>query len=264
MGRKDHNGSAPRAIIVAAGLGSRLEGLTREQPKCLMTIGTRSILDHQLAALRGCGIEQVSLVVGHRAECLERPGITRYMNTEYASTNVLHSLMCARGSMNGPFISSYSDIVYGSSVVQALLEAPDDIAIVVDTAWRAAYDGRDLHPVEEAEKVIHGEDGKLLSIGKELKEADAHAEFIGLMRCTAAGAATFVDLYDRAHAVHRGQPFGGAARFEQSYLSDFLGYAVRQGVPVGCVHIAGGWMEIDTPQDLERARATWNKEAACS
>ena len=248
-----------KAIIIAAGLGSRLNDLTRDCPKCLLPVDGVSILEHQLRALRANGVNELAVIKGYLADKLDVPGAMSYLNDNYPNNNILCSLMYAEPEMDGPFIASYSDILYTADVVKALVESPHDIALVVDTDWRSKYEGRTLHPESEAEKAAYDNEYRLLELGKRLHEhQNPPGEFIGLFKCSTKGAQILKEYFHQAKADYTGKPFINAPVFEKAYITDMMMYLIKKGVSVHAVPITEGWMEIDTPQDLERA-AAWVK-----
>src|SRR3989344_9679391 len=178
----------PKAIIIAAGMGKRLNPLTSDIPKCLLKIGDKTIMERQLEALKFCGITDTAVVRGYQGDKINFAGIKYYENTNYQNNNILNSLFYAEPEMDGDFIASYSDILYDKSVVEKLLEDKNDIAVVVDTDWQEYYQGRAKHPLEEAEKVII-RDGKVFKIGKQLTIEDSQGEFIGMVKFSEKGAA---------------------------------------------------------------------------
>ena len=241
-----------KAIVLAAGLGSRLQHLTVDRPKSLLEIGGRSLIDRQLDTFRGLGIDDITIVTGHQAERLHRPGVKTRHNDDYRNNNILLSLMYAADQLDDDVIVSYSDIVYGRDVVERLLEADGDIVAVCDGAWEQAYVGRREHPVEQAEKVVI-RDGVISRIGKHLEAHEADGEFIGLLRLSRAGAEALRTTFHEVAKRHAGRPFQAAARFEVAYLTDMLQELIDRGHRVRPVLIEGGWHEIDTIEDFLRA-----------
>lgn len=250
---------AVRAIIVAAGRGSRLRHLTRDRPKTTLLIEGRSLIDRQLDTFRALGIEDITIVTGYRAEMLQLPGVRTRHNHEYANNNILHSLMYAAQELEGDVVVSYSDIVYEREVVERLLEAPGDYLAVCDGAWTQAYVNRRDHPVEQAEKVVIDE-GRIRRIGKHLAAADAHAEFIGLLRLSDTGARTLRSTFEELVQNHSGRPFHAASTFEVAYLTDMLQELIDRGHDVRPVMIEGGWSEIDTIEDFRNAGGTMTSD----
>lgn len=243
-----------KAIIVAAGPGSRLRPFTDDRPKCLLDIGGRTILQRAIDALRQNGIEEIAVVRGYRGEMIGYPGIRYYENPEYGSTNLLESLFRAESEMDGEFIVSYADILYGGDIVAKLMSVQEDIVLVVDVGWSRRYRGRDQHPVAEAE-LVRIENGRVAAIGKGVVDPEeAHGEFIGLARFSGSGAEALKAAYNAVLNERPDAPFQRASSLKTAYLNDMLQELVDSGHTVTTVDIDGGWIEIDTPQDLEEAR----------
>jgi choline kinase len=258
-----------KAIIVAAGRGKRLGNETDEIPKCMVKVAGRSILHWQLRALEAAGITDVVIVRGYRGDLISSPGhqLRFVENPEWATNNILASLMYAAAEMDGGFYFSYSDIVFAPAVVAALRDetaANPPAALIVDRRWEDAYVGRTLHPVSEAElaRVIEGPDGpRVDQVGKKaVPQEQAAGEFIGLAKFSAEGAKALREVWARALSGGLDQPFGRAAVLRNAYLTDALNAMADQGVRLKPVFIDGTWREIDTQQDLasaEKSATLW-------
>ncbi len=248
-----------RAIIIAAGMGRRLEHHTAERPKCMVTVGGRSILDHQLHALRANGVDDIHIIRGYLAELLVVDGATYHHNPDFRRNNILHSLFCADDAMEGPLLTTYSDIVFTPEVVRAALDAPHDISLVVDRQWHVAYEGRHDHPVEQAELTEVDDDGRVLKVGKQVGPERALGEFIGLAAYSAKGTQQMRDAWRDVRArFDDEEPFHAASRFRSAYLTDLYLELIARGVPIGTAPIDGQWREIDTVEDLQRAHDAWS------
>lgn len=247
-----------KAIIVAAGMGNRLRPLTDDRPKCLLSVGGMTMLDRAVGTMRTAGVKEISVVRGYQAEKINLPGLRFFNNPNYVSNNILHSLFCAEAAMEGGFIFSYADIVYTPTVLDALLASPADIAVVVDRDWKRAYDGRHLNMEDEAEVVVDDSTGIHL-IGKgAVSPGEATGEFIGMAKFSVAGASRLCVEFDRLRTEFAGrydQPFQRAKEFQKAYMTDMFQELIGRGIHVEAVPIFGGWREVDTPQDLERADA---------
>ena len=243
-----------KAIIVAAGPGSRLNPLTNERPKCLLEVGGKTILERALEALRENEINRIAVVRGYYSQLIGYPNITYYENPNYRENNILRSLVYAEREMDDDFVFSYSDIIFGSEIVAKLMNKTADIALTVDVNWKQRYQGRDLHPISEAE-LVKLENGQVVKIGKEVVRPDeAHGEFIGLAKFTKSGAESMRTAYHRIAEERPTAPFQHAASLEKAYMTDMIQELVDNGSLVQSSDIEGGWMEIDTPQDLEEVR----------
>jgi choline kinase len=254
-----------KAIIIAAGRGRRLMPYTDEMPKCLVPIGARSILGIQLDAFRAHGIDDIVIIRGYLGEVLERrrgelgPGVRFLENRDWEHNNILESLFCAEEEIDGPCLLTYSDIIFTEEVVARLMAASGEVCLVIDRAFRDIYVGRSDHPLPEAEVSDLDPRGLVHRVGKRaLPPEDAFGEFIGLAKLSAEGASWMREAWRELRERYRGreaEPFQRAPSFRAAYLTDMLQYLIEAGRAIHPVAIDGQWREIDTVQDLERARA---------
>jgi len=248
------NTSKAKAIIIAAGLGSRLKSYTEDLPKCMLKFGDKTLLERQIEAYRNCGIKNISVIRGYKKEKINYEVLRYYENPDFENNNILNSLFYAEEELNGNVIVAYSDILFEASVVRRLLESQADISIVVDIDWRGYYEGRKEHPIEEAENVIFNANNEVLKIGKILTEKDdVHGEFIGMLKFTPRGAEIFKKHFHRAKEIYWDKPYQRAAIFQKAYITDIIQDMADLGVPVHCVIIERGWKEIDTVEDYQNA-----------
>jgi choline kinase len=253
-----------KVIVIAAGRGKRLGVHTDERPKCLVEIGGRAILDWQLRALRAVGVEDVVVIRGYRAAELTagatalHPSARFVDNADWEHNNILLSLAKAADELDGPLYLTYSDIIFTPPVTRALADAAGDACLVIDRSFRDIYVGRTEHPLEEGEVSDLDDAGRVHRVGKKSLPADqAYGEFIGLMKLSAEGTRWLATEIAEAQARYRGReddPYQRAARFTNAYLTDALQALIDAGRPMQPVTIDGQWREIDTGQDLERAR----------
>lgn len=262
-----------KAIVVAAGMGRRLSPYTDELPKCLVPVGERSILGWQLRAFRACGVREVVVVRGYKGDVLEEraaelwPGMRFANNAGYRDNNILLSLFCAEHELaeaDEPVLITYSDIIYTTEVVRRAVASPGDVALVIDRDFAKVYEGRTDHPLEEGEVSDLFPDCRVRRVGKRaLPPDEAWGEFIGLVKLSPEGVRWVMDAWRELRAQYAGredQPFQRAAAFRNAYLTDLLQHMIDAGRPVTPVEIRGAWREIDTVQDLERARALLRSE----
>lgn len=243
-----------KAIIIAAGLGSRLGDLTKEIPKCMLELDGKSILKRQLKAYEDNGITDISVIRGYLKDKINIKNIKYYENNEYKNNNILNSLFYAEDELNGNVIVSYSDIIFSPKIVERLLESTADISIVVDVDWRGRYVDRKDHPIDEAENVIFDANHSVIDIGKIMTSRnDVHGEFIGMMKLSQRGADIFKRHFNRAKQLFWDKPFQRSKIFQNAYLTDILKDMADLGVPIHSVIIKQGWQEIDTIEDYNNA-----------
>ncbi len=254
---KDNN----KALIVAAGLGSRLKNHTENLPKCMLDFNGKTLLQRQLDSYREYGIKDISLIKGYKKEKINYKGLKYFENTDYKNNNVLNSIFYAEKIINGNIIISYSDILFDSSVVERTLNSNHDISVVVDIDWRGYYVGRKDHPISEAENVIFNSNNEVEKIGKiNTGNNQVHGEFIGMIKLSNHGTEIFKEHFHRLKKIYWNKPFQRAKIFQQAYLTDFIQELVDIGIKVHCVIIESGWKEIDTVEDYKKALVGFKKK----
>lgn len=253
-----------RAILIAAGRGKRLGPHTEEIPKCMVQVGSRPILGWVWRALEAVGVEELVVIRGYRGDVLESfvktlvPKVTFVDNTEWQTNNVLLSMMCARQYLDQPTYLTYSDIIFTPAVTRAAAASTAEIGLVIDRDFRSIYEGRTEHPLDEGEVSDLMPDGSVARVGKKaLPPAEAIGEYIGLARLGARGVAAVANSLDQLAHRFEGkehEPFMRAATYRNAYQTDLWQTMIDGGIRIDPVLVDGQWREIDTGQDLDRAR----------
>ncbi len=251
-----------RPVIIAAGRGSRLQDRTDEIPKTLVEVMGRPMLEWILEAFEAAGLSRrdVVFVCGYRAEVIQEryPDFTYVTNHDWQSNNILLSLLMARDFLRDGFVSTYGDIVYEPAVVQKLVRSRADIALGCDTAWRRRYVGRTQHPETDAEK-LRADGKRVVELSRNLASEQADGEFIGVMKLSPRGASQLLTAFDAAERRYGGGQFREGRSFQKAYLIDLLAEMLSEGVLMEREDTHGGYMEIDTLQDLSMSERWWNE-----
>lgn len=230
-----------KAVIVAAGLSSRLYPLTANCPKSLLSLGGESLLARSVRLLRSSGIMDIAVVVGYRAEMIRDAmgdEVTCIPNPFYMHCNNMGSLWMAKGFVGAdPVAYLHGDLIYGDAIIREFLVATRSSRASIDllTAFGPVDD--------EAMKVRVGASGRLIESNKAIPATDAQGEWTGIA------------------AIHRPAPvFAEIERHLMGAgLSDYDTAAftslVSAGEEVRCLPSSGEpWKEIDTIEDWESAR----------
>jgi choline kinase len=236
-----------KAIILAAGEGTRLRPFTIDRPKCLVSIAGKTLIDRQLAVLATENITSIILVGGYCSDMLKLPNTTLIVNPIYAVTNMVWSLFCAEPELNEPVLVSYGDIVYSRKVLRALLKSQGDIAVTIDIDWEQYWRARGENPLDDAETLRLAVDGRILEIGKKPSTLDQiEGQYMGLMKFSRIGCEQLIN------AFHEAQRSGGLAgkSVEKAYMTDMLQALIDKGIRVDSVTIQGEWIEVDTVSDM--------------
>ena len=242
---KDNN--ELKAIILAAGEGSRLRPYTDDRPKCMVEVEGVSLLDRQLAVLASESIEKVILIGGYRAEMLQRPGIELRTNPRYAETNMVWTLFCAEDDLEGDVLLCYGDIVYSRDILEKVLQSDADIAVAIDMDWESYWRARNEDPLDDAETLKMSPAGLLLEIGQKPDSlAEIEGQYMGLMKFSAKGLKLLRKTFHDAKQAGdmRGKPV------EKVYMTDLLQVMIELEYELVAVPVHGGWVEVDTVGDL--------------
>ena len=245
-----------KAIILAAGRGSRLHPYTADCPKCLTELGGMTLIDHQLSVLRdpAFGIDEIIIVTGYRSEMLALPGTAQVHNADWETTNMVESLFVAESLFGDDFILAYSDIIYDPKVLRMLVDCDAEIAVIVDQKWRAYWEFRFDDPLSDAESLRVNDKGHIIDIGQKVKNINAiEGQYIGLMRFRGKGVHALQKARQELGDVSR--PWMTDRPLHKAYMTDLLMELILRDETVTAVPIESGWLEIDTVQDLENAAA---------
>ena len=185
-----------KAIILAAGRGSRMKHLTDERPKCLIEFNGKPLLEWQLEAIYKAGIDEIGIVTGYKREMLTDYGLVEFHNPEWATTQMVSSLCCANEWLEAnTCIVSYSDIFYEASAVRSLIESKADISLTYDPNWLELWTKRFGDPLLDAETFRLNSDGTLAEIGKKPKNVEEiEGQYMGLLQFTPAGWRTLTEV----------------------------------------------------------------------
>jgi L-glutamine-phosphate cytidylyltransferase len=233
-----------RALILAAGRGSRMGALGDDRPKCLVELDGRPLLDRQVAALRRGGATEIGIVRGYRADRFTFPDITYFDNPRWAQTNMVMSLAAAGEWLrSGPLIVSYADIFYRGELIQGLARTPGPLVISYDRQWRRLWTRRFANPLADAETFRIDASGGLLEIGAKTADIeDIEGQYMGLLKFTPqAWSAVETLLGTLDEAVRDRLDMTGLLR----RLLD------GRIVPIGTFGSDGQWGEIDNPGDVD-------------
>jgi choline kinase len=232
-----------RAVILAAGRGSRMANLGQDRPKCLVELEGKPLLERQIAALRAGGVEEIGVVRGYRAEMIDLPGLSYFWNQRWAETNMVMSLMAAAAWLrSGPVIVSYADIFYRSELVRGLACAPGELVVTYDRAWRRVWTRRFEDPLTDAETFRIDDTGRLLEIGGKTKRIEGiEGQYMGLLKFLPAAWSAVEVLLSTLEVPSRD-------RLDMTGLLRQL--LAGKKLPIDTFATDGQWGEIDNPEDL--------------
>ena len=228
-----------KAIILAAGMGTRLRPYTLEKPKCLVEINGKSLLDYQIEILRYCGVEEIVIVGGYKAEMLEGKADRLYINKKYKDTNMVWTLFEVKNELQGDVIITYGDIVYSHQILDDLINSNFEISVAIDKLWEEYWKARFQDPLSDAENLILDNHSNILKIGGEAKNLlNINGQYIGLMKFKEEGIEAMKECFITLKNKH------------SAYMTDLIQNIIDTGFRVSAIEFYKPWIEIDSVKDL--------------
>lgn len=212
-----------KAVILAAGRGSRLQALTDERPKALVPFNGVPLLQRAIETLRRCDVSEVGIVAGYRSEMLAPFADTLFYNHRWHSSGIFSSLNCASDWLSAePCLVSYGDIFYDSTLVSELINHPADIVLGYDPAAVRLWQQRFNDPLPDLEN-FRLVDGWVSAIGQTATSLEViQGQYMGLFKVTPAGWQALKKQL---------QGLTPQAR-DQTDMTSLLGTLVSEGFPV--------------------------------
>ncbi len=240
-----------KAIILAAGQGTRLKPLTNDRPKCMVEYQDKPIINYILETMKECDISDIAVINGYKKDVLEdylkHEKLTFYTNENFATTNMVSTLFCAKDFMNDDLIISYADILYKNEVLAKIIDSKSNFNVVVDKKWKELWEQRMENPLEDVE-TLKIKDGNIVELGKKPKSYyDIEGQYIGLMKISKNVINEIIDFY---FALDKKKTYDGQ-NFENMYMTSFIQLIIDNLTNVNPVFINGGWVEIDCIEDMK-------------
>ena len=182
-----------KAIILAAGEGKRLRPLTYHMPKCMVEIQGKPLIEHNLDNLVKCGINEIIIVCGYKAETIiNRFGtnhngvrIKYILNMDYENNDNMFSMGLARNEITEDIIYFNADVICNPNIIRKMINSPHKNVIVID----------DVNPIEQDHMKVRIVDGKLEEIRRDLEDPTARA--IGMYKLCLEDAKKYYANIDR-------------------------------------------------------------------
>ena len=239
-----------RALILAAGQGTRLRPLTNDRPKCMVELAGKPLLRHQVDAMRHEGIDDIHVVGGYLVDRLDAADLTVHVNPDYATTNMVYTMFNARDVFDGTqdVIICYGDIVFRPAVLRALLACDGALCLTADRDWLKYWSARMDDPLSDAETFRMDADGNVVELGNRPDGLDTvQAQYMGLFKVSADRAAAFLAAWDTMQSAID----ASAETVNNIYMTAFIQGLIDAGWTVPAVLVNNGWMEVDAASDLE-------------
>ncbi|HIG53475.1 MAG TPA: phosphocholine cytidylyltransferase family protein [Candidatus Handelsmanbacteria bacterium] len=231
-----------KAIILAAGVGSRIRPMTDNCPKCLLKIRGTTILEMMLSHIQRCGISEVVFVLGYLQEQIKDyvttnfPDLNAYFvtNKKYTETNTGFSLMLAMDVIKGaPFVKFDADVVFDKEILEKLIKCEYANCLCIDKKI-------DLD-AEEIKVTVDGQN-KVIKASKTVNPKDAVGESIGIEKINGE---TAMLLFTELRMMMEND------QNHQEYYEAAYERLIAKNVHFYSLDISGlKWTEIDTKEDF--------------
>lgn len=252
-----------KAIILAAGQGTRLKKYTENLPKGMLSFMGKTIIERQIELYRHCGIYEIIIVRGFAADKIDYAGVTYYTNEDYANTNMVESLMAAEEEFTDDVIVSYSDVLFEENMLKGMINSAADYAAAVDDNWKEYWEKRYGRVDFDTESLsIDGEDN-IIELGLENPEIEnIDARYVGLLKFSEKGLKHIQQIMKEAYLNYENKPWKQSGRpVRKAYMTDLLQAIIESGESVRAERFHNGWIEFDTNEDYEKA-CKWGEEGS--
>lgn len=240
-----------KAVILAAGMGTRMGKYTEGLPKGMMPFNGKPLIQWQIERLRSAGVSDINIVTGYQASAISFPNVTLHHNPNYASTNMVESLMCAREVLNEDVLVTYADIIYDLKLARLMLDCYHDVGVAVDESWRDYWMLRYGTTETDLETLSVDQSGRINELGRPVSCSDGiRHRYIGLIKFSKVGIGHAIEIYDKKKVRSEGWVQSGNP-FAKGYMTDLLHELIINGNAVYPVVTQNGWLEFDTERDRE-------------
>lgn len=230
-----------RAIILAAGRGKRLGDLTNNQPKCMLQLYGKPLIEWQIKAIKEAGITNIAIVRGYLRESFTY-NVNYFENPRWEQTNMFYTLMCANNWLSKhACIISYADIVYTDDVIRKLRSSTADITISYDPNWQQLWEKRFTDPLSDAE-VFKFSNNTLLDIGGSANSLhEIQGQYMGLLKFSVNG-------WNKIKEFIRDLSPESIDKLDMTALLKLL---LKNNFKVSLVATESVWCEIDNLHDYD-------------
>ncbi|MAD47908.1 MAG: sugar nucleotidyltransferase [Gammaproteobacteria bacterium] len=233
------------AVILAAGMGSRLGDLNNNKPKGLLKIGTKPIIQESIEKLSKAGIKKIYVVIGYKYKIYvdffkeNFPNVILIRNADYKSTNTLFSLSKIKNLINEDFLLLESDLVYESKAILEIIKNKEENLIILSGK---TFNGDEVF--------VKSKNGNLINMSKDLSKLEGSytGEFVGISKISLDFFKEIMNFFNKS-----------SDRKKLSYEEDAFVECAKK-IKIKCLHLKKLlWSEIDDEYHLNKARKIYKK-----
>ena len=221
-----------KAIIMAAGVGKRLQALNINKPKCLITVGSETLIRRSVNLLINKGISDITVIVGFMAHLIRNElsnDVAYFENPDFHSTNSIKSLWYARDLLEDNVLLLNGDLYYEHSILDYAINQTNAVVMLADSTrinnadYRFGFIGDQIN-----------------RFGKHLTNQETDGEYVGIVRIDQCFIKTFKQTLEEMITAGK----------SNIWWEDVLYSFISKQVPIHFFDVAGTfWSEVDTLQD---------------
>jgi len=221
-----------KAILLAAGRGTRLKPLTIEKPKCLINIGKKTIIERQILLLKKIGIKDILVITGYQSKMIEDQlgNQVRYKHyKDYNKTNNLNTLWSARNELTGEIICLFTDLLFEYLLLEKIVYSEGDICLAVNTK-----------KILEGTMRVRIKDSKIVGVGSHIPVSEGSGNFLGIAKFSTSGTSMLLEQMKKMVTGH-----------QNDYYTIAIDTLAKMKKNIDYVDVSNfAWREVDTKEDL--------------
>lgn len=231
-----------KALILAAGVGSRMRPLTDKCPKCLLDVAGKTFIDRQIDVFKNCGLNDISVVVGYKFEMIKehlKNTVNYIFNPFYETTNSIASLWLATLNIDDDILIVNSDVIFDEDLINKMIDCKNDINIAVSLKWS-----------EERGYKAEIVDNHVINMSMDIPLDKVGGEYAGLI---------YVKRDVLKNLKTQSEKLLSQKQFNV-WFEDMVVEMIKSGNVADVVAVnPEKWYEIDNPKELEDARNRFGK-----
>ncbi len=221
-----------KAIIMAAGEGKRLYALNINKPKCLINIGSTTLIHRSVNLLLSKGISDITVIVGFKGHLIRNElnnDVAYFNNPDFHKNNSIKSLWYAKDLLEDDVLLLNGDLYYEHDILDYAINQTNPVVMLADSTR-----------IDNADYRFGFSGNQINRFGKHLSNQETDGEYIGIVRIDKSFIKTFKQALEEMIIS------GKSNVWWEDVLYSFIG----KNVPIHYFDVAGTfWSEVDTLQD---------------
>ena len=221
-----------KAIIMAAGVGKRLQALNINKPKCLITVENETLIRRSVNLLVNKGISDITVIVGFMADLIRNElnnDVAYFENPDFHSTNSIKSLWYAKDLLEDNVLLLNGDLYYEHAILDYAINQTNPVVMLADSTR-----------IDNADYRFSFSGDQINQFGKHLTNHETDGEYVGIVRIDQRFIKTFKQALEEM--ITSGK--------SNIWWEDVLYSFIEKRIPINYFDVAGTfWSEVDTLQD---------------